>query len=215
MREEIIAEQIIRKLPPFRRFLNCAAQMNGKIINASKIAADISTDPSNVRNYFEILEDTLLGFRLPAYHTSIRKQQRQSPKFYWFDTGVARSLQKVLGIDLHSSTYDYGINFEAFIISQIRTGLEYQTPQYQLSYLLTKDDAEIDLIVERGKEILCIEIKSSKNIRENQLRNLKNLGSTIKNSRLVCLYDGEEKLKFDKVEVFPWKEGLADLGLVV
>jgi len=209
VQEEIIAEQIIRKLPPFRRFLHSAAQMNGKIINASKIAADIQTDPSNVRNYFEVLEDTLLGFRLDSFNTSIRKRQRQSPKFFWFDTGVARSLQKVLGTKLRPSTSEYGTTFEAFLINQIRAALEYQGRQYQLSYLLTKDGAEIDLIIERaGEPTLCIEIKSGTKVREEQLTNLKKLSSDIANSRAVCLYNGDKNLRYDAVDVLPWRSGL-------
>ena len=213
--EEIVAEQIIRKLPPFRRFLNAAAQMNSKIINASKIAADINTDPSNVRNYFEIIEDTLLGFKLDAYHTSIRKRQRQNPKFYWFDTGVCRSLQKYLDIEVHPSTSYYGDLFEAFIITQIKAGLEYQVGQFTLSYLHTKDGAEIDLIVERaGQETLCIEIKSASSIRKEQLTNLAKLSADIENSKAICLYDGNEHLKYDQVEVVPWREGISEFGLI-
>jgi len=208
VQEEIIAEQIIRKLPPFRRFLHSAAQMNGKIINASKIAADIQTDPSNVRNYFEVLEDTLLGFRLESFNTSIRKRQRQSPKFFWFDTGVARSLQKVLGTKLRPSTSEYGATFEAFLITQIRAALEYQGRQYQLSYLLTKDGAEIDLIIERaGEPTLCLELKSGTKVREEQLTNLKKLSADIANSRAVCLYNGDQKLRYDAVDVLPWRNG--------
>lgn len=216
VKEEIVAEQIIRKLPPFRRFLNSAGQMNGKIINASSIASDIDSTPSNVGNYFEILEDTLLGFKLEAFHTSIRKRQRQNPKFYWFDTGVARSLQRVLGTKVHESTSIYGDIFEAFLITQIRAGLEYQTGQFQLSYLRTKDGAEIDLIVERaGQETLCIEIKSGKKLRKEQLTNLTKLSNDIANSKSVCFYNGVDRLQYGKIEVVPWQEGLKEYGLVI
>lgn len=213
--EEIVAEQIIRKLPPFRRFIAVAAQMNGKIINASKIASEISTDPSNVRNYFEVLEDTLLGFKLEAFHSSIRKRQRQSPKFYWFDNGVARSLQKTLGVKLIQSTSAYGEAFEAFLLNQIKTSLDYGRKQYQLSFLSTKDDAEIDLVVERaGETTLCIEVKSGISVRREQLTNLRKLSSDIQNSKPICLYNGTEKLQYDKVEVLPWQIGLRECGLI-
>lgn len=215
IQEEIIAEQIIRKLPPFRRFLHAAAQMNGKIINANKIAADIDTDSSNVRNYFEILEDTLVGFKLTAYHSSIRKRQRKNPKFFWFDTGVVRAQQKYLGVDILPGTSYYGELFESFIITQIRAGLEYQIKQYELSYLLTKDGAEIDLIIERaGEPTLCIEIKSATSVREEQLRNLVRLAGDIDNSKAVCLYNGPHILQYPGVEIYPWQQGLRELGLV-
>ena len=97
LREEIQMEQIVRKLTPFRKFLEVAAQMNGQIINFSKIGSDIGVDTTTVQNYYSILEDTLIGFHLQAYHTSIRKSQRLSPKFYLFDTGSVPRFKKNFG----------------------------------------------------------------------------------------------------------------------
>ena len=77
LKEEIITEQIVRNLPPFRRFLNVVAQMDTEVINYSNVAKDIQSDPKSVSGYYDILEDTLLGFRLPAYHKSLRKQQKK------------------------------------------------------------------------------------------------------------------------------------------
>ena len=102
-----------------------AAQSNTLLVNYSKIAADISSDPSNVKNYFQILEDTLIGFLLEPFHDSIRKRQRQSPKFYIFDCGVARVLSKLIDLPLAAQTYEYGRLFEAFIVNQIKASLEY------------------------------------------------------------------------------------------
>jgi len=212
VQEEVVAEQLVRNLPPFRRFLQVAAQMNSKVINASKIAADISTDPSNVKNYFEILEDTLLGFRLDAYHGSIRKRQRQSPKFYWFDTGVVRAIQRHLDMPVTSSTSYYGELFESFIINQIKTILEYSGKQFRLSFLLTKDGAEIDLIVERaGSKTLCIEIKSGTVVRREDFTNLRKLAADIPNSLSLCVYNGSQRLQYDQVKVLPWQEALQSI----
>ena len=80
LQEEIIAEQIIRSLPPFRRFLDIVGLHITEIINYSNIAKDIASDPKTVSRYYEILEDTLLGFHLPTYGKSIRKQQRKAKK---------------------------------------------------------------------------------------------------------------------------------------
>jgi len=96
IKEEIQEEQIIRKLDPFRQFLEIAAQSNGKIINYAKIAQDVGVDTDTVISYFSILQDTLIGYLIHPYHTSIRKRQRKNPKFYFFDTGVKRALQRTL-----------------------------------------------------------------------------------------------------------------------
>ena len=93
-KEEIVAEQIVRKLRPFKIFLTVAAQMNGRILNINKIAHDVGVDHATVQNYFEILEETLVGFLLEPFHESVRKRQRKASKFYYFDLGVVRALKK-------------------------------------------------------------------------------------------------------------------------
>jgi predicted AAA+ superfamily ATPase len=114
-KEEIVAEQIVRKLKPFKNFLQVAAQMNTKILNLNKVARDVGVDHTTVQNYFEILEDTLIGFLLEPFDESIRKRQRQASKFYYFDLGVARALKRSLELPLLPSTLDYGDAFEHFI----------------------------------------------------------------------------------------------------
>ncbi len=214
LQEEVVAEQAIRALPPFRRFLQVAAQSNASVINFKKIADDCLTSPSNVKNYYQILEDTLVGMFLEPFHQSIRKRQRQAPKFYWFDTGVLRALRLSIDNPIEQATYDYGKLFETFIINQIRANLDYQGRQYQLSYLLTKDHAEIDLIVERaGLPTLLIEIKSGKSVRTEELQNLRSFKTAVKGSEAICLYAGGETLLLQGVGVFPWQQGLKEFDL--
>lgn len=114
-----------------------------------------------------------------------------------------------LDLPLRPQTSLYGEVFEAFIINQIRTHLEYSLKQYQLSFLRTKDGAEIDLIAERSaKQTFLIEIKSSPTVREEDLRNLKALSNDIPGSTALCLYAGEATLSFGHVECLPWQEGI-------
>ena len=91
VKEEIVAEQLVRKLDPFRQFLVIAAQVTGKIINYSNIARDVNVDTVTVQSYFQILEDTLVGYLLPSYHLSMLKRRRHNPKFYFFEIGVKQS----------------------------------------------------------------------------------------------------------------------------
>lgn len=214
IREEIVAEQVIRKLPPFRRFLQVAAQCNSQVINYANIAADASTDPSNVRNYYQVLEDTLLGFFLEPFHLSIRKRQRLSPKFYFFDTGVVRALQQNLDIPVRQGSYEYGRLFETFLILQIQALLKYSNRQFQLSYLLTKDKAEVDVIIERaGEPRYFVEIKSGVSVRDEDLRSLRRLTQEVSGARPICLYNGTTRLRSQDVDILPWREGLLEMGL--
>ena len=170
LKEEIAAEQIVRKINPFRGFLEVAAQSNGQILNYAKIAQDVGVDPHTVQTYFGILEDTLVGFRLPAFHRSIRKRQQSHPKFYLFDTGIKRALERAFHQSLVPRTTAFGNAFEHFLILEIARLNDYYQNDYSLSYLRTKDDAEVDLILERpGAPLLLIEIKSTARVTERDV----------------------------------------------
>ena len=96
LKEEIAAEQVVRKIDAFRGFLEVAAQSNAKLINASKIARDVGVDTKTVQTYFSILEDTHLGFVLEQFHLSARRRVMSLPKFYFFDGGVCRALAQTI-----------------------------------------------------------------------------------------------------------------------
>jgi len=209
LKEEIITEQIVRKLPPFRRFLDVAAQMNTEVINYSNIAKDILSDPKTVSGYYDILEDTLLGMRLQSYHTSIRKQQKKASKFYFFDTGIVRSLAGQVDYDLAPKSFEYGQLFESFIINELHRRLTYINKQFKFSYLRIQDDMEIDLIIERGKKPpTLIEIKSSEKVDERHAKGLLTLGRDFKASKQYLISNDPHKKQFSHVLAFPWKEAI-------
>ncbi len=209
LKEEIFAEQFIRALDPFRYFLELAAQMNGKILNFSKIAKDVGVDDKTIEKYYSILEDTLIGFSLKAFKHSFRKQLSTKPKFYLFDTGVKRSLDNSLSIPLQESTSAYGHAFEHFVILEIIKLASYFHDDYRFSYLKTKDDVEIDLIVERpGKPFLFIEIKSTKEVNKDSLSNLITLSKDFNNCEPICFSRDSITRKIDNVLVISWQEGL-------
>jgi predicted AAA+ superfamily ATPase len=209
LKEEVWTEHLIRNLDPFRYFLEVAAQCNGKIINYSKIARDVGVDYKTVENYYSILEDTFLGFFVHAYDGSFRKQINQAPKFYLFDTGVARSLARMLSVPAREKTNYYGDLFEQFIIVEIKKFIEYHQNEYCISFLRTKTDMEIDLIVHRpGKKILLIEIKSSRDVQPEQLKYFDSLIEEFPDCEAVCLSQDPNKKKFGKITVWPWKEAI-------
>lgn len=213
LKEEIISEQIIRKLDPFRRFLAVAAQQNGEVINYTSIAKDVGTDVKTVQSYFQILEDTLVGFMLPAYHHSIRKQQTSNPKFYFFDIGIKRALEGSLGNQLVPHTYGYGKIFEHFVILEMLRLNDYFEKDFRFYYLRTKDHAEIDLIIERpGQATALVEIKSATQIDERHVRTLNHFQKSFKNAQSYCLSQDKLAHKIGEVEVLHWQEGLKELG---
>lgn len=180
LQKEIQQERWVKNLEPFRKFLAIAAQMNGKIINKSKIAKEIGVNDVTVQNYFEILEETLLGFMLPAYHRSIRKAQRQMPKFYFIDTGIKRAIDRTLTVELLPQTSPFGDAFEHWVILEIIKNASYHRFDWEFSYIRTKEDVEIDLIINRpGQPHLFIEIKSKKKVSIDDAKSLLTLGQDI------------------------------------
>lgn len=209
LKEEIAQEQLVRNLNPFRKFLEVAAQSNGKIINYSNIARDVNVDDKTVRNYFSILEDTLLGFILEPYEKSIRKRVNKKPKFYFFDTGITRALARQLTIQLEPGTSVYGDFFETFIINEFVRLTSYFRKDYKLSYLQTTSGQEIDLIIERpGEKLLLIEIKSTREIDDRLISKFKKISGEFDQSECLCLSNDPYAKKFDHVLALPWQEGL-------
>lgn len=212
LREEIREEQIIRRLDPFARFLEAAAQSSGTIINHSKIAREASSDARSIIRYFHILEETLLGFYLEPYHASIRKRQRQQAKFYLFDIGVKRALEKSLRVPVIPGTFEYGKLFEHFLVLEIMSKNSYSKSGFKFSFLRSGGDLEIDLIAERkGSLTWAIEIKSGKIVSEIEIGKLKRLSADIPNSKPVVFYDGRERLVIEGVTIYPWHQGIHEL----
>ena len=156
IREEIQAEAIVRNLGAFQRFLPIAAQSNGQTIEFSNIARESSTPGSTVKEYYQIMEDTLLGFFLWPYNRKERKKAR--PKFYFFDTGVTRALQGKLSTEI--TPEERGILFETWFINELVRINEYLRKRLEFSFWRERNH-EIDIFISQGgKAIAGVEIKS-------------------------------------------------------
>ena len=212
LKEEIFQEQLVRKTVPFRKFLPLAAQTNGKIINHNKMAKNLGIDWSTLKTYYDILEDTYLGFSLPAFSKSLRKQQLKSSKFYLFDNGVSRTLNGEIKLPLVSSQQIRPL-FENFLINEIFKLNKYFGKDYRLSYLATQGGLEVDLILERpGLSTVLIEIKSSKNVDYDKLSHLKTLKKEFSEYEAIVLSQDSLAREKEGVTIYPWREGLGYLG---
>lgn len=212
LKEEIILEQVVRQIEPFSRFLEVAAQCNGKLINFENIAKDSGVSPSSVKNYFQILEDTLIGFFLPAFHMSKRKRQRKAPKFYFHDTGLIRALQNTLKITPHSGTYEFGCLFETFVINEIVRLNEYTKSRFTFSQLRVDDKEEIDLVVERpGKQTCLIEIKSKDRVDDRDVRGLKLLAQNFHGAKAYLFSEESVAREIDGVRCVNWRNGVREI----
>lgn len=209
LKEEIKSEQLVRNIDPFRGFLEVAAQMSGKVINYTKIGNDVGVDNKTVQNYFEILTDTWLGFFLPSFHQSVRKSQRVSPKFFFFDIGVKNSLAQILDSRPTPGNSLYGDLFEHFIINEIFRLNEYFEKDFRLSYLATKNNAEVDLILSKGRHHIAVEIKSDSKLDYTEINKVKALAGDIQNIKKIYFVSNHKESRIiEGVSCLHWEKFL-------
>jgi predicted AAA+ superfamily ATPase len=165
-----MAEGLIRKLPPFSRFLRSIALASGEMINFTKLANDCQVPPSTVTEYVSLLEDTLVGFLLPAWTESRKRKAISTAKFYFFDPGVTHMLAGTQTLDRNSHLY--GKSFEQFIGMEIRAYLSYRRKKRELAYWRSTHGYEVDFLI--GIET-AIEVKASQKVSGRDLRGLKAL----------------------------------------
>jgi len=212
LRQEIKEEQIVRQIDPFLRFLEVAAQQNAKILNASKIGRDSLCDSKAVLRYFEILQDTLMGFYLEPFHTSVRKIQSAKAKFYFFDLGVKRALEGSLDTLVTPGTYAFGEAFEHFIILECVRLRDYARSDDRFYYLRTKDDVEIDLLIQRSpRELWAVEIKSSDRVDPVDISKREKLVKDLKVKRFIVVSRETRARREGSADILPWAQFLDEL----
>lgn len=161
LQEEVLDEALIRNLPAFTKFLQFAGHESGHILNYSGISAQIGVSSNTVKDYFQILEDSLLGFSLPSYQRSHRGRLVKHPKFYLVDTGLVFALRKMLSLELSEGSPQYGDAFEHFVVQETMKAIAYTEEDISPCFFLTSDGAEVDLVLEKHGEVVPVEIKSS------------------------------------------------------
>lgn len=207
MKEEIISEQIVRNLPPFRRFLDVAAQQNAEIVHYSNIAKDVGSDPKTISNYFEILQDTLVGMLLPAFERSIRRQQKTAPKFYFFDLGIVRALTGQFDYRPVSETYEYGKLFETWVVNETHRLMTYRERHFKLSYLRLSEKLEVDLIIEQTRQpVWLCEIKASSHVDERHVAGVVEVAKKLPKAEKFLISNDLQRKIIAGVTCLHWRE---------
>ncbi|MCP5105689.1 MAG: ATP-binding protein [bacterium] len=209
IKEEIEIEANIRNLSGFLRFLPIAAYQNGELVNYSNIARDSAVSNHTVREYYKILEDTLLGFFLMPYSKSIRKRMSKHPKFYFFDPGVVTAITNRLRVELQENSYEFGNAFEHFFILEIIRLNRYFRLDLDISFYRTERGTEVDCIVvtPAGKTI-AVEIKSTINPSSSMLSGLFSFKEKVRNAQLILACRVETAQAMKDVTVLPWLEAI-------
>lgn len=209
LKEEIKAESLVRNLQAFNRFMEVAALTDGEMVNYTNIASDCGIDSKTVKEYFSILEETFVGYMVPAYQKVVKRKLRQAPKFYYFDVCVPNYL---LGRKrLTPGSADFGHAFEHLIIQELVAYLSYNNKDNALSYWHTYTDQEVDAVL--GDAKVAIEIKSSTQVQPRQLSGLKAFKEEHPDARLVMVSLDAQPRLLNGVEIYPANVFLQKLWL--
>lgn len=205
LKEEIQAEALTKNIEGFSRFLFAIAAKNGEFLDFSKLGSQASINQKTATRFFEILEDSLLVFRLNSYSKNSFRRLVQHPKFYFFDTGVLNSL---LG-SYKVSAERKGLLFETLVISSIRNLLLSKAVQFQMSTYRTTAGGEVDLILNTNDIEMAIEIKASSNIGKSDLTGLKSFSEVSQEKPIkIIIYMGEYSRKIDDVTILPLNQAI-------
>lgn len=198
--EEIQAEGFVRKLPQFSRFLKVAALSNGQLLNFAKLASDTAIPASTIREYYSILEDTLLGFMLEPFTKSKKRKAIATAKFYLFDTGVTHTLAQTKTLDRNTDLY--GRSFEHWIGMELLSYLSYRRIRESLYFWRSKHQQEVDFIID---DQIAIETKATQQISPRDIKNLQILQEeNICKDYFLISQDTIEK-KYENIWCIHWK----------
>ena len=202
LKEEIKEESLVRNLLAFQRFLEVAAISNGEILNNRNIAQECGVNASTVSSYFDILEDTLVGYRIPAYTKVVQRRLVQAPRFYFFDVGVANYLMH--RSRLVRGTPEYGHAFEHLVILELIAYMHYTHQDERISYWRTYAGTEVDVII--GDARIAIEIKSVEEVLPKHLKGLKSFGEEHPNCRRIIVSHDIIPRRIGDIECIPVKD---------
>ncbi|MEI8011633.1 MAG: DUF4143 domain-containing protein, partial [Candidatus Omnitrophota bacterium] len=198
--EEIKAEALVRNLNGFQNFLDIAAAQFAQQINFSSVSRECQVSLSTVREYYAILEDTLIGFFIFPYLKSLRQRMSHSPKFYFFDNGVTRSILGTLRDN--NNPIQQGRLFEQWVIQELTHLNEYHQLDWKFNFWRTNNGAEVDLLISRGASILyAIECKSTPHIGLRDLTGLKAFHTEYPDVPCYCVCPVEHPRAVDFVRI--------------
>jgi len=207
LQQEIKAEALTRNLNTFSRFMEVAALSNGEILNYNNIASECGVSAPTVKEYFSILEETLIGYTIPSFTRNIKRRVIQSPKFYYFDVGITNFLLK--RARLNPGSPEFGHAFEHFVMLEIIAYLGYFRPQLNLSYWRTTSGYEVDAII--GNADTVIEIKSSNEIQSYHTKGVKAFSEEFPDARLIIVSLDKYPRRMNNVEIYPAMQFLSML----
>jgi uncharacterized protein len=210
LREEIYQESLVRKQEVFSRFLDVAAQYSGELISFSKLARISNTTDVTVKEYFQILVDTLLVHKIESFSYSTAKQISQKPRFYFFDIGILNAARGETSVKCNLSSKRCGKLFEHLVILELIRLNDYLNQRYKFGHYRESEKLEVDIIMYRGLHDppIAIEIKVDESPDLSDLKGLLRFKEHHPNAQLFCFTAGLREYELNGITIYPWQTGI-------
>ena len=213
LEEEIQQEGLTRNLGGFSRFLEAASFSQGSVLNISKVAEDCSIERKVVENYFTILEDLLIGCRIPVFTKRAKRRLSAHPKFYYFDTGLYRTLRPMGLLDIPEEAEGHAV--ETLLFQELRAINDYFNLGYTIYYWRTSNGMEIDFVLYGQKGIKAFEIKRTRKINRSMFRGLKAFLRDYPSAKTYFIYGGERREREGDIEILPMTDTLKNISSIL
>ena len=207
LKEEIQDEAVVRQLASFNRFLEVAAQTDGEVVNYTNIASDCGVSATTVKEYFNVLEQTLIGYMIPSYTKSKKRRAVVAPKFYYFDIGIVNYLLHRNALEPGSA--DFGHAFEHLIVQEIIAYLDYHDIEDSIAYWRTDGGYEVDVVLQDAQ--VAIEIKSTDEVQSKHTKGLKAFLEDFPKAKPIVVSRDKNVRTLNGIEILPVKEFLTRL----
>ena len=213
LREEVMQEGLTRNIAGFSRFLEVASFSQGSVVNLSEVAREAQIQRSLAETYFSIVEDLLIGFRLPVFAKKAKRKLIVHSKFFYFDAGVFRAIRPTGPLD--SPAEIDGPALETLVLQELRAANDYYELGYQLFFWRTKHGLEVDFVLYGSRGIIAIEVKRSSNIHATDLRALREFKGDYPQAVSYVFYGGTDTLHFDGITAVPIGQALGTLEQIL
>ena len=210
IREEVFAEGLTRNQEAFARFLTAISFSHGAVLNVSNVARDSEAKRKTVEGYVEILEDLLLGYRLPVFDVQAKRSLAAHPKFYFADVSLYRA-NRPSGLLAEPGLIE-GPALEGLVAQHLRAWCDYSRDGRDLYFWRTRTQQEVDFVIYGPSTFMAIEVKNSLRIRPEDLRGLNAFRTDYPECTCTLLYRGTDELERDGIRIVPVDHWLRGLG---
>lgn len=213
LQEEVRQEGLTRNLGAFARFMESASFSQGEVLNISEVARESSVGRKVVENYFTVLEDLMIAYRIPVFTKRAKRRLVSHPKFYYFDVGIYRTIRPMGPLD--SPEEAEGIAFESLFFQEAMAINDYLKLGYKVYYWRTSNGQEVDFVLYGKRGILAFEIKRRNKITAKHNRGLRSFLEDYPEARAYLIYNGNRILREGNIKILPIQYTLENLAEIL